>query len=441
MTVIEALEFMEKAADGNARLDALKKADRACLDLRSVLFMALSPEVTFGVKKLPAPHDAQVAMLADDIEWLHELRDIMGALRERRLTGHDAQKRIASFLGICSKTQQKWSERILRQDLRLNLGAKEVNKVLGANTIYLFQVPLATDYAKVKAKDLAGDWYVQPKLDGGRCVAVIPSNKNLPIRLLSRTGKDWPNFESIRKGLEPMRTYAERHGEDLWIDGEVVSMVDGQIDFQSIQKTMMRKDGVEVGALQYIVFDACSAKEWKDPTAPYLRRYDFAKALVEAYGTLQVSLVPNSELLDPSVEDLEEMCRKFLDQGYEGAMLRYAQRPVVNKRSKLLIKVKLFKDDEALITGVAELQREGKGAGTLGALVCKHKNGKQFEIGSGFTAKQRDELWNLALLQPEMVVGQHVNFKYFELTDDGVPRFPIYRSIRHADDVGVEDEE
>ncbi len=53
MNVLQALESMEQAAQGNARLDALKMADSS--ELRKVLTLALSPDITFGVKKLPEP--------------------------------------------------------------------------------------------------------------------------------------------------------------------------------------------------------------------------------------------------------------------------------------------------------------------------------------------------------------------------------------------------
>lgn len=452
MTVIEALESIEAAAQGNERLDALKKADEACRDLRSVLFLALSPDVTFGVKKLPLPPEG-LGQFESDFAWLKDLRLLLHRLRYRTLTGNEAQIAVAEHLGSCRELQYKWSERILRQDLRLNIGAKDVNKVLGKNTIYLFEVPLATDYAKVKAKDLKGVWSLQPKLDGGRCVAVIPGDGS-PVRLLSRTGKEWPNFESIRKKIEDMRHAFRLQGclwdgpvgstplpEDLYVDGEVVSIVNGKVDFQSIQKTMLRKDGVEVGELRFIVFDIAEASEWKDPKLNYEDRLEIAGIVVrqlQYLGVTNVEAIRVEEIVkDLTPEQLEAACRVQVEAGFEGLIARRMDVPVENKRSRTLLKVKLFKDDEAEIVGTAELQREGKGAGTLGALVCKTKEGVQFEIGTGLDAKTRDDLW----AQRETLPGTHVNFKYFELTNDRVPRLPVYRSLRSADDIGKTSEE
>lgn len=444
MNLIEALESIEAAAQGNARLEALKKADAQCKDLRHILFLTLSPEVTFGIKKLPTetPHDTySLPTFSSDEEWLKSLLPLLTKLRFRQLTGHAAQEHVASMLGTCATDNQlKWTERILRQDLRLNIGAKDVNNTLGKGVIYLFEVPLATDYKKVKPKDIVGiPWALQPKLDGGRAVAVIPANLAEPVRMLSRTGKEWLNFESVRRELEACRSLLATD-EDLYLDGEVVSVVDGVIDFQSIQKTMMRKDGKEIGKLMYIVFDGAKAREWKDPQLKYIDRLSVARDAINKIHSrsslmeTRVMMVTNEISENIDAAGLEALSKVWVEKGYEGLMARQAFTPVVNKRSKTLLKIKNFLDDEAEVIGAAELQREGKGAGLLGALICKLKSGVQFEIGSGFNAKQRTEFWNTEL-------PKTVSFKYFELTDDGVPRFPIFRYFRAEDDIGTTKEE
>ena len=74
-------------------------------------------------------------------------------------------------------------------------------------------------------------------------------------------------------------------------------------------------------------------------------------------------------------------------------------------------------DDEALVVG-HELG-SGRLAGLLGALVCRSRSGKVFKVGSGFTDAQR-----AAAAAPR--VGCVVSYKYAELTDDGLPRFPTF---------------
>jgi DNA ligase-1 len=427
--VINALEAIEGAAQGNARLQAIRDNDSP--RLRRLLTLALSPDITFGVKKLPKPVTSPV--LFDDIAWDIALESLLQELENRRLTGNAAQEAIASFLGKCTLLQSKWAERIIKQDLRMNVGAKDVNNALGETVIYIFEVPLAASYDDVKEKDLAGTWALQPKLDGGRAVAILPGSGGR-VKLLSRTGKEWGNFESIRLALQ---AWNDKRGTDetLYLDGEVVSLdANGRINFQQIQKTMMRKDGVEVGRLQYVIFDAATAQEWQDPQLPYSDRYNVAAATAYAISgtpTLDeapVAFVPSTFTKTLTMADLKEVSGFWVGKGYEGAMARRADAPVKNKRSKALLKVKTFKDAEARILGKVEGQ--GKYTGMLGAFRCQY-NGKEFEIGSGFDDNQRQEFWEMAEL-PELV-----NFKFFELTDDAIPRFPIFRYFRSVDDVSA----
>lgn len=434
MTIIQVLEELEQAAQGNVRLEVLKKHDSK--QLRELLFLTLSPDVTFGVKKIPVPVPSDYTF--KDEEWHSKLLALLESFKVRSLVGKEAQSVIANFLGQCNDTQKKWAERIIRQDLRLNIGAKDVNNVLGANTIYLFSVPLATDFVKVKQKDLKGNWVCQAKLDGGRCVAFLPANKGL-VSLKSRTGKEWYNFESIKKSLQHINNTRLNSYKSIVFDGEVVSLDDeGKVDFQSIQKTMMRKDKVEVGKLKYIIFDYATEEEWKNPQKTYIIRHDN----LEGFFCLVASPTPDNIglvytlpdcLENPTHEGLVFVAKQLVEQGYEGLIVRRADEVVKNKRSKQLLKVKLWIDEEAEIIGKSELQREGKGVGTLGALICR-VNGKEFEVGSGFKDHEREELWN-----DKSIFGQKVAFRYFELTDDGKPRFPTFRGIRHPDDIGKED--
>jgi len=49
--------------------------------------------------------------------------------------------------------------------------------------------------------------------------------------------------------------------------------------------------------------------------------------------------------------------------------------------------VKVFIDDEAVVTGVDK--GEGRCADMMGAIHCRMKNGTDFKIGSGFNDAQR----------------------------------------------------
>ena len=57
----------------------------------------------------------------------------------------------------------------------------------------------------------------------------------------------------------------------------------------------------------------------------------------------------------------------------------------------------------------------------LGALECILPNGKRFDVGSGFNMDQRRK-------PPK--IGSVITFKFQELSNNGIPRFPVFLRIR-----------
>lgn len=422
--LIDDLENLEASALGNARLDTLRDVNSP--DLRKLMVMVMSPSITFGVKQLPDPIPSQSAILEPE-QWWPELLNILEDLAERRLTGNAAKSRIGSFLGLCDKWELKWAQRILKQDLRLNIGAKDVNKVI-PKTVELFEVALAEDYKDAKEKDLLGKFVLMPKLDGARTVAYLPRNPKKEVVLYSRTGKIWHNFESIRRALDRWNKVERQYRpDDIWLDGEVVCRVDGKINFQALQENLHRQESNESGLLEYVVFDQLIGK-WEQPKTNFHDRLELATGFIKNQ-LRNVDVVEQEAVQNPTMAQLQEASARFVQAGYEGAMLRRADSPGKLKRSKNLLKIKSFKDAEATIVGVVE--GNGKLEGMLGTLECRTAAGVEFEIGTGFNDAERTKLWKMKL------VGKHVNYKYFELTNDGVPRFPVFRGLRHVDDIGA----
>jgi DNA ligase-1 len=105
--------------------------------------------------------------------------------------------------------------------------------------------------------------------------------------------------------------------------------------------------------------------------------------------------------------------------GGEGLMLRQPKSNYAVGRSSTLLKVKTFKDDEAVV--VAHQDGAGRHKGRLGALLVRLADGTEFAIGTGFSDKQRES---------PPPVGATVVFRYQELSDGGVPRFPSFRGVR-----------
>ncbi|GIU27062.1 DNA ligase [Shewanella schlegeliana] len=124
--------------------------------------------------------------------------------------------------------------------------------------------------------------------------------------------------------------------------------------------------------------------------------------------------VENYQSLDT---DLQEVIAK----GGEGLMLHKKSAFYTAGRSKDIVKVKPFDDAEAKVIGYSP--GKGRFSGMMGALIVKNKQGKTFNLGTGFTLEQR---------QSPPRIGSLVTYKYYGLTQKGTPRFASFLRVRKA---------
>lgn len=133
---------------------------------------------------------------------------------------------------------------------------------------------------------------------------------------------------------------------------------------------------------------------------------------------------------------VETSLAEVLANGGEGLMLRRGHSMWTPYRFQDLAKIKPEKDSEAMVVGYY-LGEAGKYEGMIGAIRVRW-NGKLFEIGSGFTNPERemvegilpepipDGVYTELPVSKQFPIGSMITFKYTELTDDGIPRFPRY---------------
>ncbi len=100
-------------------------------------------------------------------------------------------------------------------------------------------------------------------------------------------------------------------------------------------------------------------------------------------------------------------------------MLRQPESRYEVGRSLTLLKVKSFHDAEARV--LEHLKGAGRHKGRLGALLVELPNGTQFSVGTGFSDAERSA---------PPPIGSLITFRYQELSDGGVPRFPSYVGVR-----------
>jgi len=198
--------------------------------------------------------------------------------------------------------------------------------------------------------------YVQPKLNGHRCLAVVDSGV---ATLWSRTRKPITSCPHIIKELQAL--YPEGYHE---VDGELYNHTykDNFEELASlIRQEVPAKNHTEI---QYHVYDKPGKANFGQRIQELdgnMHRYQKAKALLRYVHFTETFIVKNEEELMAGFEHC-------LQRGYEGAMARNVQGLYVGKRSYDLQKIKEFQDDDYPITSI----EEGRGGyAGCGIFVCR----------------------------------------------------------------------
>ena len=247
--------------------------------------------------------------------------------------------------------------------------------------------------------------YVQPKLDGVRCLAKKIDSKT--IKYYSRMGKEFTTLEHLTPELLKMMSV------DDVLDGEIYSR---DHTFQEMIR-LVKKLRPESSKLQYHVFDIVdTGMEYR------LRHIALERMFDDASPTKNVWLVL-TEMIN-SADDISSVHNEYISEGYEGLIIRNASGKYKLKgRSADLQKYKEFLDSEYEIIG-------GKpGTGPEDGCVVfnvKTSKGQEFAVRPRGSFGQR-KVW---MKDINNLIGKKLTVRYQELTDDGIPRFPVGISIR-----------
>ena len=245
----------------------------------------------------------------------------------------------------------------------------------------------------------------QPKIDG--------------IRALLSRGQFWSREMKLHANplLHGWATLLQEVvGRDERLDGEFI--VDKKGDNREFTDTfsLVKTHGADIGHLQFVLFDRMVEGGYKERFLDWVKQFRHLP---------QTRAVWSEYVHHP--EDAHDAMDRFIKEGHEGLMLRDTRLPYELKRATIsrpaLVKVKDRREGVATVVGtIYEVDKHGetKMPFRLGALECEF-GGARFKIGSGFTAQERIDLW----ADPP----KKVEFHFQELSEKGVPRFPIFKRV------------
>lgn len=267
--------------------------------------------------------------------------------------------------------------------------------------------------AKNKKNDIVFPCYVQPKLDGLRCICYMGKTK---VVAQSRTGSYFETVEHICAELRPLM----QKNPGLILDGELYAT---DIPFEELaglikKKKISEADLQRLQCVKYHIYDVVmDAAPYSDRHARIVQTVDCTKCHYHYLEVVHTQLIND-------LNSFKQAFGEFVASGYEGIMLRnvlglYRQ----NYRSHDLQKYKEFVESEYPIVGFKEAA--GRDVGTV-IWVCKTAEGREF----GVRPRGSQEYRRACFQNGPQHVGKLLTVIYQELSELNVPRFPVGKAIR-----------
>ena len=238
----------------------------------------------------------------------------------------------------------------------------------------------------------------QPKFDGNRCLIYCEDGIN---KAYSRNGKPITAIKHILGDLQLE--------EGTILDGELYCHGS---PLQTIV-SWIKRNQPETLRIKYHLYDIVAPHLAYKERSEIIRTLPLGQSISPVYG-------------DPiaSHEALLSRFREYRIQGYEGAILRWGDAGYEDgKRSKSLVKVKQWEDDEFEVINIIP-SNDG-----WAILECMARNGKLFRVSAPGNILEKITI----LRNKKSYIGKEVTVEYANLTNDGIPFHPI--ATRFKDDL------
>ena len=401
--------------------------------LKQIFIDTYDKNKKYYIKNIPELTTYGDLTIDDEYDTFHST---LMKLHYRDVTGNDAVEFLTKTLEHYTKDDQEILINIVQRNLKIGVSIENFNAV--CPVVSTFDVALAENLEKVKNVDpIDGTYFASQKLDGCRTICfvnknTIDGNCEYEIEFKSRQGKKFTTLDNLKLHVIDLFTF--RGDGNYVIDGECcMIMEDGSESFKGIMKEITRKNHTIENPC-YKVFDLLTLEEFNMEVESRLFS-ERLKELVDDWYSSGVDAkfidVIEQERIETQ-EDFDRWTQKVKDNGWEGFMLR-KDAPYKSGRSKDLLKVKKFLDDEYVVKDVVmgkATYNEGghKEFDIASALVIEHK-GNRVEVGSGLSKEQRIR-WNS---HPGEIIGKTITVQYFEETTNkqgGISlRFPVLKYV------------
>ncbi len=232
-------------------------------------------------------------------------------------------------------------------------------------------------------------WVMSEKLDG---IRAYWNGKEL----LTRQGKKIFAPSSFLKNFPKFE-----------LDGELYTK---RSDFENVQNIVMdKKPSKDWKEITYNIFEVPNEK------GDFLQRLKKAKKWFEKKPNSQVKIIKQIKIKEK--EDLNKFLEEIIIKKGEGLIIKDPKQNYHTGRSPHILKVKKASDMEGKVVGINISEKTG----ILKSLVIELENGVIFNLGIGFSKKEREN---------PLKIGEIITFKYYGFTKKGIPKFASFLHLR-----------
>ena len=270
--------------------------------------------------------------------------------------------------------------------------------------------------AKKKRTDIQYPCFVQPKLDGLRCITYINSSGK-GVVAQSRTGGAFDSVGHITHELFPIFKAHPR----VALDGELYTK---DVPFETLAGIIKKKKLADADRelLKHVKYHIYDMIHLDNPEMPYIDRHQFVCKVLRDHSSPFLESVRTDTV--KTVDEFKEKFGEFVANDYEGIMLRNVDSVYQQGfRSNDLQKYKEFQEEEYPIVGFD--QGDGRDKGTV-IWKCQTKEGRVFSVRPRGTNEHRQELFK----NGKSYIGKQLTVIFQELSELNVPRFPVGKAVR-----------
>lgn len=308
--------------------------------------------------------------------------------------------------------EQALSQAKSKVKLQLDRGYKEEIPAEGERTNALgYPMPmLATPLEKING-DLGDVFYIQPKLDGFRCLAF--KDEEGEIHLYTRRGKRVETLPHLEEAYRWILRPGDHVDGELYLHGEPLQRI------ASLVKRL--QPGSE--KIEHHLYDTVSEFRFSDRFHKLSEIFKSTTGPVTVVETVSCS----------GMESAEYAFRSFRERGYEGAILRTNDTPYeIGARSKSLIKMKGFEEEDFEIVGMELAKPKHKNGETLNVavLTCLTPEGQLFKVTAPGNERDKHTIWD----RREEVLGSKAEIKFAnKVKKTGIPFHPVCIKIKDGE--------